>query len=581
MSIIIPLQAVPSDCTATPLSSPVTSAKRRRDSLSKENCPPTASPVGKVAALMTPQGQRSNPTTPRKGVLLDTPPSKIVAQDPTTPPSPIKGEKTRVLFREQEDEITHVHKETVQAPKGSKELTAQEAQVQVAQQIQNVVSNPKYDLPLPNLKPLINLPENPDSSSLAGLVSAIKKFPCSNEVHPGTLSILALLVLAQTKIASVWYKAITPLSDGKLLPNSFAALVEGEKLTFYVSNHQFLGDGTVGKATAVVRFIFEQKKCVSVDGEAIKLLCTVNPTTYERILNRIRMNEIFKDVPGIIPCFHAFQYVNGLGKHKVCLYLANFPYPLTVLFQRMFDPKRFSLTNRIKDFDHLVHLLAKTLDTIHKKGIIHRDIKADNLRVNERGNVAFGDFDLAVPAGDPSLSKTIGGTPEYLAPEILAIWLKFTKYHQFLRDIPQAHTTTTASDMASLGILLQEIYTGKTHPLSDFISKWGEARVSGNAELAEARFLAVEAQFNAQLALACENYHLRRHTQLPMPNSPEHLISALQSMIPTDRLNAKEMLSYKSELPREGSKRPAFRPELFEPMAAAHTPAIASNKPVE
>ncbi|XP_048845960.1 serine/threonine-protein kinase PLK3 isoform X2 [Brienomyrus brachyistius] len=60
------------------------------------------------------------------------------------------------------------------------------------------------------------------------------------------------------------------------------------------------------------------------------------------------------------------------------------------------------------------------LKYLHKKGILHRDIKLGNLFVNENMELRVGDFGLAAklePAGHRK--KTICGTPNYIAPEVL------------------------------------------------------------------------------------------------------------------------------------------------------------------
>jgi len=63
---------------------------------------------------------------------------------------------------------------------------------------------------------------------------------------------------------------------------------------------------------------------------------------------------------------------------------------------------------------------------MHQKGIVHRDIKLDNVLINrieeEEFNVKIADFGLAtfIPEGDevPKLHEKCG-TPCYVAPEIL------------------------------------------------------------------------------------------------------------------------------------------------------------------
>ena len=70
--------------------------------------------------------------------------------------------------------------------------------------------------------------------------------------------------------------------------------------------------------------------------------------------------------------------------------------------------------------DALVQIL-EALVHAHERGIIHRDIKPQNVLVNDRGQVKLTDFGIAYRAGDTRLTQ-IGfavGTPGYIAPETL------------------------------------------------------------------------------------------------------------------------------------------------------------------
>jgi len=57
---------------------------------------------------------------------------------------------------------------------------------------------------------------------------------------------------------------------------------------------------------------------------------------------------------------------------------------------------------------------------LHSHNIIHRDLKLANIFLDENNNVKLGDFGLAARLTDPNERKrTLCGTPNYLAPEIL------------------------------------------------------------------------------------------------------------------------------------------------------------------
>ncbi|XP_072573161.1 serine/threonine-protein kinase PLK3-like [Paramormyrops kingsleyae] len=65
---------------------------------------------------------------------------------------------------------------------------------------------------------------------------------------------------------------------------------------------------------------------------------------------------------------------------------------------------------------YYIQQLISGLKYIHQQGYVHRDIKLDNLFVNEKMQLKIGDFGLAVKL--KLREKDICGTPPYMAPEV-------------------------------------------------------------------------------------------------------------------------------------------------------------------
>ena len=88
--------------------------------------------------------------------------------------------------------------------------------------------------------------------------------------------------------------------------------------------------------------------------------------------------------------------------------------------------------------------IAEALQEAHSKGIVHRDIKSDNIMVNARNQIKVMDFGLAKLKGSLKLTRTTTtvGTLGYMAPEQI-----------------QGAETDARSDIFSAGVVLYEMLT--------------------------------------------------------------------------------------------------------------------------
>lgn len=95
----------------------------------------------------------------------------------------------------------------------------------------------------------------------------------------------------------------------------------------------------------------------------------------------------------------------------------------------------------------VMRALAGALGHAHKQGIVHRDVKPENVLISDEGEVKIADFGLvrAVAASGITSASVILGTAAYLSPEQV-------------RD----GSAGLRSDVYSAGILTYELLTGST-----------------------------------------------------------------------------------------------------------------------
>src|SRR5215831_5181854 len=113
-----------------------------------------------------------------------------------------------------------------------------------------------------------------------------------------------------------------------------------------------------------------------------------------------------------------------------------------------------TLELRIKSFGRLppseavfiIQAVAQSIKYIHDNGIVHRDIKSNNIKITAAGEVKLLDFGIAKSSSTPSLTVdgSIVGTLQYLSPEQI-----------------RGGNADARSDIWALGVVLYEMVTGR------------------------------------------------------------------------------------------------------------------------
>jgi len=162
--------------------------------------------------------------------------------------------------------------------------------------------------------------------------------------------------------------------------------------------------------------------------------------------------------------------------------------------------------------------LMFALGDIHEKGILHRDLKPQNLMFRRDGSLAIVDFGIAknIAAADRTGAGEVLGTPRYMSPEQV-----------------QGRALDLRTDIYSAGVLLYQMLTGKH-------------------------------LFDGETAMEVAMHHLNTQPP-PLPDHLEQYQRLIEKLVEKDRearfRNADEVIGFLSrkleQLPAADDKAPA------------------------
>jgi len=168
-----------------------------------------------------------------------------------------------------------------------------------------------------------------------------------------------------------------------------------------------------------------------------KMLAAINEANESKMLaaiNESKMLAAINDIQGVI-------HILGVTPQG---------YPILEFAPNSFrslSPVSIAEENENEAGKREMRELAVTLSCLHGRGIVHRDIKNENILRDDSNRPKIADFGYAVSCPEEKIRKGMKGTPYYMAPEVI-------------RNKPY----DAKADVWSLGVLYYNLKTGGKYP---------------------------------------------------------------------------------------------------------------------
>jgi cGMP-dependent protein kinase len=166
-----------------------------------------------------------------------------------------------------------------------------------------------------------------------------------------------------------------------------------------------LGQGRYGK----VLLVHNKKNLYAIKYGVIKEICSKS-NLIKYFLNEKNL-MMMTDNPFII------KLVKTLRNKHFLFFLLEFIDGITL--KTYLDKKNQLSDNSYQEVRFYGGCLYIAIHYLHKKGIIHRDIKPENCMIDRNGYLKLIDFGVAKHLNHNEQSKTLCGTPYYVAPEVI------------------------------------------------------------------------------------------------------------------------------------------------------------------
>lgn len=222
--------------------------------------------------------------------------------------------------------------------------------------------------------------------------------------------------------------------------------------------------------------------------------------------------------------------VNNLGTYKGYPYMVNELITGQTLRQILDIRGKFSI---IESLD-IMEQLCRAISYAHQHGVIHRDIKPQNIFLASDGTIKLADFGIATfqNANHVTRSEIVIGSVHYMAPEI-----------------SQGHPASERSDIYSMGITFFELITGKV-PFDS------QSAVTVALMHIKDKFPSIK-KFNNKTPQCVEEIILKAVNKDPIDryNSAEEMRSAINNILSNRELLTKKKTFFSKLFKRKDSSK--------------------------
>lgn len=203
----------------------------------------------------------------------------------------------------------------------------------------------------------------------------------------------------------------------------------------HVLGGRFVLERTLGRGrTSAVYRALDPDTATRVALKVLDPLLARDPIALERFAREVEILRAL-DHPHVV---RLYDYFRDGDLHVICMEEVE-----------GFDAKAWIARRGALSLSELVPIakaMAAAVDACHRRGVLHRDLKPQNVLLTPRREVKLIDFGVSRASTMPDLTKTgtVLGTPEYMAPELF-----------------RSPTLDLRSDVYGIGAVLYELLAGR------------------------------------------------------------------------------------------------------------------------